>query len=521
MQEIMESLREYSRMVCQYRWAALFGAVAVCLAGWIAVVVLPNRYDVSAKVFFDTRSTLKPLLSGLAIDSSVAENSAKVLLTTLLTRPRLEEVARKARLTDEAMAAEDLDVLLASLAKNIKISKTSSENVYDIAYSSSDPRVAHRVLESVLNMFIEHVLGVSRTDTEETKKFLDEQIKHYEAKLVAAERKLEDFKREHRGMMPSDGSNYFGRLEQTREELRRAKLELQEASRKREELRDSLAASRASLVSDGTVGPSALDLRIRGMQAKLDETLLQYTEKHPIVISTRRALEQLIELKRSEPTAGKALGIGGSAFGDPAYSALSLAFSSAEGEGAVASARVQEYARRLDELNKLVDTIPKVELELAGLNRDYEINKKRYEALVERRETATITERAERADETLFNIVEPPRVPLLPTGPNRPLLTSAVLLVGIGAGVGLALFTALARPTVYDHKMLRSLTDLPVLGSVSLVLRSMDTAKRRLVMMGFLLACIGLLSIYGGLMVAQTSRMDLLAKVAGLADLLI
>ncbi|MGH8608567.1 MAG: XrtA system polysaccharide chain length determinant [Gammaproteobacteria bacterium] len=514
MQEIMELLKDHIRMVRRYRWVALLGTVVVCSAGWLAVTVLPDQYEVAGKVFFNTRSALKPLLNGLAIDSSVAENSANILLTTLLTRPSLEEVARKAALTDKAMNPEDSDILLDNLAKNIKVSKTASENIYDIAYSSADPEVAHRVVEAALNMFIEHVLGVSRSDTEETKKFLDEQIRHYEAKLVAAERKLEDFKREHRGMMPSDGSDYFGRLEQTREDLRRTKLELQEATRKRERLGNGLATTRASLASGAPVAPTPLDLRIQSMQSKLDEMLLQYTEKHPSVISTRRKIEELMDLKHREPSANTATSAGTRSFLDPAYSALGLAFSNAEGELAAASARVQEYTRRLDELNKRVDTIPKVELELAGLNRDYEINKRRYEALVERRETAVVTEKADRAEETQFDIVDPPRIPLLPTGPNRPLLTSAVLLVGIGAGIGLALLMALAKPTVYSRKMLKSLTDLPVLGSVSLVCRPVDKAKHRLATAGFLLVGAGLLSTYGSLMIAQLSRVDLFTKVA-------
>ncbi|MGH8605085.1 MAG: XrtA system polysaccharide chain length determinant, partial [Gammaproteobacteria bacterium] len=318
MQEIMDLLKDHWRMMRRYRWVALLGAIVVCNAGWIAVIVLPNQYEVAAKVFFNTRSALKPLLNGLAIDSSVAENSANILLTTLVTRPRLEEIAHKAALTDNVKSPQETNVLLDMLAKNIKVSKTSSENIYDIAYSSSDPKVAQRVVEAVLDMFIHSVLGASRSDAEETKKFLDEQIDHYEAKLVAAERKLEDFRRAHRGTMPSDGSNYFGRLEQTREDLRKAKLELQEASRKRNQLRSGLAASKTSLGSAGSAGPTPLDLRIQSMQTKLDEMLLQYTERHPSVISTRRAIEELMDLKRREPASNAATSVGIRTFPDPA-----------------------------------------------------------------------------------------------------------------------------------------------------------------------------------------------------------
>ena len=42
-------------------------------------------------------------------------------------------------------------------------------------------------------------------------------------------------------------------------------------------------------------------------------------------------------------------------------------------------------------------TVPEVEAELARLNRDYEITRTRYRELVERRETAKLSESAENA----------------------------------------------------------------------------------------------------------------------------
>ncbi|MGH8580200.1 MAG: hypothetical protein ACREVK_08810 [Gammaproteobacteria bacterium] len=102
----------------------------------------------------------------------------------------------------------------------------------------------------------------------------------------------------------------------------------------------------------------------------------------------------------------------------------------------------------------------------------------------------------------------------MPTGPNRPLLTSAVLLVGVGAGIGLALLMALAKPTVCSRKMLKSLTDLPLLGSVSLVYLPAYKTRCRLTNGGFLLIGSALLITYAALMIAHSSNVDLFTKAA-------
>ena len=63
--------------------------------------------------------------------------------------------------------------------------------------------------------------------------------------------------------------------------------------------------------------------------------------------------------------------------------------------------------------------MPEVEAELARLNRDYEITRTRYLELVERRETAKLSESAEKQGVVKFQIIDPPTVGFEPVAPNR------------------------------------------------------------------------------------------------------
>ena len=101
--------------------------------------------------------------------------------------------------------------------------------------------------------------------------------------------------------------------------------------------------------------------------------------------------------------------------------------------------RVEEYNKRFDELSRLVDEIPEIEAQYSALNRDYDITKSKYADLLSRRESATISESVNKTtDGVQFNVVEPPRVGLKPIGPNRILLSSIIIVLGLAAGIAFA-----------------------------------------------------------------------------------
>jgi len=168
MNEQIQQARRYVRMVWPHRWAAILTAIAVCLVGWSYALIVPNIYEVNAKIFVDTQSMLRPLLKGLAVDTNILAQNAVLLQRTLLTRPNLEDVARKADLDLETETARDFELLVARLAQNITFTGTSRDNIYQIAIKDRDVNRAKRIVDELLNRFLETALGSSRLDTEVT-----------------------------------------------------------------------------------------------------------------------------------------------------------------------------------------------------------------------------------------------------------------------------------------------------------------------------------------------------------------
>jgi hypothetical protein len=145
--------------------------------------------------------------------------------------------------------------------------------------------------------------------------------------------------------------------------------------------------------------------------------------------------------------------------------------------------------------------VPDVELQSQNLDRDYDVLKKNYQELVARRESTQIAEAADtQADRIQFRIVDPPQVPLNPTSPNRPLLFSAVLAAGAGAGLAMILLL-MQLDRSFDSVSKLKVLALPVLGSISVVTR-LDTRRRHIAQLAVTGASMLLLfMVYGALLV--------------------
>ncbi|HRD48140.1 MAG: chain length-determining protein [Candidatus Competibacter sp.] len=524
MNEIIEQLLGYLRGIWRNRWYALGCAWLVCLIGWVVVHKLPDQYEASARVFVDTQSVLRPLLQGLAVNVN-PDAQIGLVTRTLLSRPNLEKIVRLTDLDIQAKDPDAMDQQLNKLQKKIVLGASGRENLYSVTYQDRDAQLAKKVVQSVVTVFAENLLGDTRQDTDTAQRFLDKQIAEYEARLAEAENRVKEFKRKNIALMGAEGQGYFSRMQQATADLETARLELTQAENRRNSLLQQIGGEEPTFgigpqPGAGPGGKAAslpIDARIQNLEKMLDELLIKYTEKHPDVIIIKQTIIDLKKQRDEElaqyaaSTASAASGNNTSSFGpqgvdaNPVYQQLKIALGQEEANIASLQARVVTFDRRVKELQDQVNTVPQIEAELAGLNRDYEVNRKKFEDLLTRRESAKMSQQIEQTSQDVrFKIIDPPRVPPQPSGPNRPLLMSVVLGAGLAIGLALAFLVSQLWPTFDTRRSLMQITNIPVFGSVSAVLSLAEVRRERLQVVAY--ASLGgmLLMAYAGLLVVET-----------------
>ncbi len=100
--------------------------------------------------------------------------------------------------------------------------------------------------------------------------------------------------------------------------------------------------------------------------------------------------------------------------------------------------------------------------------RDVDVNNTIYNSLLQRLETAKITQRLQSSKEgTKYTILDPPRVPLQPSKPNVWLVLALGLVLGIALGGGMIFLFEFLDKSFLDVQEASTYLEVPLLGAIS------------------------------------------------------
>ena len=138
MDELLGQVISVLKGMWKHRWPGLGVAWFVALVGAVVVLSVPDKYEASARVFVDTQSILKPLMSGLAVQPNV-EQQVTMLSRTLISRPNIEKLIRMSDLDLSSTSKSAQEALIEDLTKSIVIRNAGRDNLYTLAYRDASP----------------------------------------------------------------------------------------------------------------------------------------------------------------------------------------------------------------------------------------------------------------------------------------------------------------------------------------------------------------------------------------------
>jgi polysaccharide chain length determinant protein (PEP-CTERM system associated) len=247
-------------------------------------------------------------------------------------------------------------------------------------------------------------------------------------------------------------------------------------------MRAQLAATPPTIAGVGENSSTATG-QLATLQGQLNNYLAQgWTESHPDVVALRQQIARLRPFAAAEARSGNTGGMS-----NPSYVSLRAMMSERESALAAATARRNQLQSDLGQLSSRQSTEPGLAAEQARLTRDYDVLKQQYDQLLANREQVRLRSDVQtRTSPINVQVVEPPSVPTVPASPNRPIFLTAVLILGLAAGVAAAFVAGQLQTTFPTQNRLADVTGLPVLGTVSEVVMPPERRRRhqRLVWLG-------------------------------------
>ncbi|MFA5143030.1 MAG: GNVR domain-containing protein [Candidatus Omnitrophota bacterium] len=218
------------------------------------------------------------------------------------------------------------------------------------------------------------------------------------------------------------------------------------------------------------------------MEDELKKLLIDSTPKHPLVIE----LKAKIELAKREMSNGNYnVEAAAMANSEKELKELREELKKAQADPSAVTSdvpadgtnRMKMTANSNEKVYKLLllERLDKVEA------KDADVTQKLYNELLNRLETAKITQRLEASKEgTRYTILDPARVPLKPKWPNKLVLLAMGLFFGFGAGTGMVFLVELFDHSFMSVEEAKAFIDIPVFGAVSKIITKADVAAQNL-----------------------------------------
>lgn len=482
------------------RWLALAVAWGVCIAGWLVVALIPNRYESTAQIQIRTQSMLSDQVGINQQDQRIV---VQQIGQTLNSSSNLEKVIRSTELGATIATPLELAIAIEALRANVLV-KPEQDDFFAISVKQSSGKLARDVMQKLIEVAEQESTAGDPLAIREMLRFLDNQIQARSKELQEAEAKRVAYETQNLGLLPGVGS-VSQRVEAARAELAQIDSQLIQARSALAALNGQLAGTPATLndaaVSSG--GPSALGQalgELASMRAR------GFTDSHPDVIAARNQISALRGQGGSAPSAG------GSRSANPAYS--SIQSMRAERQAAVTALQARKTTLQYD-MSQLATTQtaePAIAAEYQRLNRDYEVKKEQYDKLLVNRDQIRLRSDVETQTKAVqFRVVKAPSYSNVPAAPNRPLLLLAILVFGAGAGIGIAFSMGHLQTSFPTADKLEKASGLPVIGSISQMLTNEERAERKHKLRLLYCASGGLVGIFALLMIAEFVQRGLTA----------
>lgn len=467
---------DYLHVFRRRKWWLIVPIVASIVVGLVLVNVLPKEYRSTA-----TLAVAAPVVSPNLVNQAAQfdnQERLRVLSQQLLASGILARVAQ-----EEGLGNASDERLLSRMRNNISIAvpdpvaqvnEPRRLDAFLVSYGDPQPVRAQRVTNRLVTVFVDESSKRRAANAVDTSAFLENQLKASQQRLADLEARLRTSKEAFMGQLPEQTQANLSTLSGLRQQLeanatalRGEQDRLSMVERQLEGARQGSAEVIVVPGPNGTAQPQTLESRVLQLQRELAEARAIYTPRHPEV----QRLEDDLKAARLDAQAEKAK----PASDRLAQLALDPTFRQLTADREMSRLRIRDLQRSDNDLRRQiatyqarVESAPRVEQQLAAVQRDYDLERQQYSELSSKHHAASIAESVERnRSGEQFTVLYPASLPSAPTKPVPWRVMLIAVVAGICLGAGATLGREYLDRSVHDVRDLRDEFQLPVLGEVA------------------------------------------------------
>jgi len=430
---------DVARALWRRPWVVLAVAGVVLVLGAAYVMTRPRVWKATSVVRVEPQQTDAQLVQRTVGD---VEPRLLSLRQAMLGGPVLGRVVDQLKLTPDLVARRGKEAAIEQLRESIDVKPTW--NAFEVTVSANDPKVAAEIANLVPTVFAQFTNETRASQAADATQVFDSQVKGLQDQVNGWQQKIIAFKVAHVGELPEQMEANMRQLDRLSGEMRA----------RTEQLR-AVQARRSDLVlmrNGGDTESGRAQMVVDQLEQQLAGAKTQYTDDHPEVVRLSR------ELKAARGRANEADARLGVQREERARAVRDVA--TIQQDIDALSKEAQNYQARLDQT-------PRWAAELAGLEREYDIAKTKYQSVLGRKVEAEIAQEIEaRNAPRLFSLVSPAAPPVVPSKPDRFGGLVVVLVAAIGAGVLSGVMIELRDDSIRDERQLKGELPLPVLAIV-------------------------------------------------------
>lgn len=479
------------RAALHRRWWILIPLVVIGTASLFYSLSQPKRYRSETLILVVPQRIPESYVRSTV--TAPIEGRLRSISEQILSRSRLEQVIKDFGLYVKQRELIPMEDVVEGMRQNISLTTVRGDS-FRVTFSAGDPIVAMKITERLASMFIDENLRDREVQAEGTNQFLETQLEGARQRLLEHEKRLEKYRLEHSGELPSQSQSNLQAVLGHRQQLQTVSESINRDRDRRLMLERTLAEVNAGEVSQATpdipAAPqqNAAEQDLEKARETLRTQLIRLKPDHPDVIATRRLIVQLERRVQDAnaiavqpaPEKPRAMIAVAEATRIVRQRQVQAELDNIDKQIAVKETEIARLHKQIDEYQRRVDAAPMRETEMTELMRDYKTLQDLYVGLLEKKEASKLSANLERAQAgEQFKILDPARVPERPYSPDHVRTTGVGALAGLGVGLALALLLEMRDTTIRREDDVVRLLALPVIAVVPLMHTALDRRRLR------------------------------------------